>query len=234
MLEWAKQVGDAIEADETIVEISTDKVDAEVPAPASGTVTEILAEAGDTVTVGQVIGRMQAGARAAAQPTEAPAPEPSSAPAPGRGRRGRGPGRLPHHAGRQARGCRPRHRPLRRPGQRTRGPDRQGGRARRRQRRRERRRRGRRAGRQARRRHAHQGRLGDARALHGRVARGPDRDVLPHDHRHDARRAPQAAQGGRPPRLLHPPDRLRDRARRDRADAGHGAPLRRRSTASRT
>ena len=36
VLEWAKQVGDAIEADETIVEISTDKVDAEVPAPAAG------------------------------------------------------------------------------------------------------------------------------------------------------------------------------------------------------
>ena len=58
VLEWAKAVGDAIEADETIVEISTDKVDAEVPAPASGTVTEILAEAGETVTVGQVIGRI--------------------------------------------------------------------------------------------------------------------------------------------------------------------------------
>ena len=39
VLEWAKQAGDPIEADETIVEISTDKVDAEVPAPASGTVT---------------------------------------------------------------------------------------------------------------------------------------------------------------------------------------------------
>jgi 2-oxoglutarate decarboxylase len=44
VLEWAKAVGDPIEADETIVEISTDKVDAEVPAPASGTLTEILAE----------------------------------------------------------------------------------------------------------------------------------------------------------------------------------------------
>ncbi len=67
VLEWAKAVGDAIEADETIVEISTDKVDAEVPAPASGTVTEILAEAGETVTVGQVIGRIAAGAGAAAR-----------------------------------------------------------------------------------------------------------------------------------------------------------------------
>ena len=54
ILEWAKQPGDPVDADETIVEISTDKVDAEVPAPAAGTLTEILAEAGDTVTVGQV------------------------------------------------------------------------------------------------------------------------------------------------------------------------------------
>jgi 2-oxoglutarate decarboxylase len=78
VLEWAKQVGDPIEADETIVEISTDKVDAEVPAPAGGTLTEILAEAGETVTVGQVIARMSAGA----QKAKAPAPEPSAAPPP--------------------------------------------------------------------------------------------------------------------------------------------------------
>ena len=63
ILEWAKGPGDAIAVDETIVEISTDKVDAEVPSPATGTITEILAEAGDTVTVGQVLARMQAGAR---------------------------------------------------------------------------------------------------------------------------------------------------------------------------
>ena len=47
--------------DETIVEISTDKVDVELPAPASGTVTEILVEEGDTVTVGQVIARIAVG-----------------------------------------------------------------------------------------------------------------------------------------------------------------------------
>jgi 2-oxoglutarate dehydrogenase E1 component len=79
ILEWAKQPGDAIEADETIVEISTDKVDAEVPSPASGTITEILAQAGDTVTVGQVLARMTAGAGASAAPK---APEPTSAPRP--------------------------------------------------------------------------------------------------------------------------------------------------------
>ena len=48
---WAKAVGDTIEADETIVEISTDKVDTEVPSPASGVVRELLADEGDTVPV---------------------------------------------------------------------------------------------------------------------------------------------------------------------------------------
>src|SRR3954447_1549578 len=76
ILEWAKQPGDPIEADETIVEISTDKVDAEVPAPASGVMEEILAQPGDTVNVGQVIGRMKSGSNgahaAAAPPAEAP------------------------------------------------------------------------------------------------------------------------------------------------------------------
>jgi multifunctional 2-oxoglutarate metabolism enzyme len=78
ILEWAKQPGEPVAEDETIVEISTDKVDAEVPAPASGTIAEILAQAGDTVTVGQVIARMTAGNGAKAQK----APEPTSAPRP--------------------------------------------------------------------------------------------------------------------------------------------------------
>ena len=51
-------MGDFIKADDTIVEISTDKVDLELPSPASGTVTEILIEEGETVTVGQVIARI--------------------------------------------------------------------------------------------------------------------------------------------------------------------------------
>ena len=72
ILEWHKQEGDTIAEDETLVEISTDKVDAEVPAPASGTITEILAEAGETVTVGQVLARMHAGDGAVR--AEAPAP----------------------------------------------------------------------------------------------------------------------------------------------------------------
>src|SRR5437763_10486270 len=61
ILEWRVKVGDPIGVDDTIVEISTDKVDVELPAPASGTVSEILVAEGDTVTVGQVIARIAAG-----------------------------------------------------------------------------------------------------------------------------------------------------------------------------
>src|SRR3954463_6471341 len=55
VLEWHKQEGDSIEADEILVEISTDKVDAEVPAPTGGTVVKLLVAEGDTVEVGQAI-----------------------------------------------------------------------------------------------------------------------------------------------------------------------------------
>jgi 2-oxoglutarate dehydrogenase E1 component len=71
ILEWAVKVGDAVEDGQTVVELSTDKVDMELPAPTAGTITEILAEEGETVTVGQVIARMQTGAaapRPAAEP----------------------------------------------------------------------------------------------------------------------------------------------------------------------
>src|SRR5947208_8395732 len=68
ILEWAKQPGDPVRADETVVEISTDKVDMELPAPASGTLTEILTSEGETVTPGQVLGRMAVDEIAAAAP----------------------------------------------------------------------------------------------------------------------------------------------------------------------
>jgi multifunctional 2-oxoglutarate metabolism enzyme len=55
VLEWHKQEGDQVSEDETLVEISTDKVDAEVPAPAAGTVAKILAAEGDTIAVGAVL-----------------------------------------------------------------------------------------------------------------------------------------------------------------------------------
>jgi multifunctional 2-oxoglutarate metabolism enzyme len=81
ILEWSVEAGAQIAADETIVEISTDKVDAEVPAPASGTVTELLAAAGDTVTVGQVLARMTtSGAAASAPAADAPAAASAAAP----------------------------------------------------------------------------------------------------------------------------------------------------------
>jgi 2-oxoglutarate decarboxylase len=64
ILEWHVKVGDAIKVDATIVEISTDKVDIELPSPATGTVTELLVEEGDTVTVGQVIARLDTAAGA--------------------------------------------------------------------------------------------------------------------------------------------------------------------------
>jgi 2-oxoglutarate decarboxylase len=66
LLEWHVKVGDFIKVDATIVEISTDKVDLELPSPASGTVVELLVEEGDTVTVGQVIARIAPGESGAA------------------------------------------------------------------------------------------------------------------------------------------------------------------------
>ena len=69
ILEWHVKVGDFIKVDDTIVEISTDKVDVELPSPASGTVVEILAEEGDTVGVGQVIARLAEGDGGSAQPS---------------------------------------------------------------------------------------------------------------------------------------------------------------------
>ena len=74
---WAKAVGDSIEADETIVEISTDKVDTEVPSPASGIIRELLAEEGETVPVNTRIAVIATG-DAASEPAPAPADEPAA------------------------------------------------------------------------------------------------------------------------------------------------------------
>ncbi|WP_020404632.1 2-oxoglutarate dehydrogenase, E2 component, dihydrolipoamide succinyltransferase [Gracilimonas tropica] len=63
---WNKQVGDKVEEDETLLEISTDKVDSEVPSPASGTLVEILAEENDTIEVGQTIAIIATGEGASA------------------------------------------------------------------------------------------------------------------------------------------------------------------------
>ncbi|MDQ1726729.1 MAG: hypothetical protein QOK14_774 [Frankiaceae bacterium] len=77
---WAKQVGEHVDADETIVEISTDKVDTEVPSPASGILSEILVAEGETVDVGTRIAVISSGDGASA-PAPAPAPEAATAPA---------------------------------------------------------------------------------------------------------------------------------------------------------
>jgi 2-oxoglutarate dehydrogenase E1 component len=74
ILEWSVKVGDAVKDGDTVVEISTDKVDMELPAPATGTITEILAADGETVTVGQVIARMSATSAAHATPAAPAAP----------------------------------------------------------------------------------------------------------------------------------------------------------------
>jgi pyruvate dehydrogenase E2 component (dihydrolipoamide acetyltransferase) len=99
---WLKQEGDQVEADEPLLEISTDKVDTEVPSPASGTVTQILVQEGETVDVGTKLGQIggsaagsapapaaepeaEAPTPAAEEAAEAPAPaapEPAAAPAP--------------------------------------------------------------------------------------------------------------------------------------------------------
>ena len=64
ILEWRKQPGDWIEADETIADVTTDKVDVEIPSPASGRLATIVAAAGDTVPVGEPIAEIDSGAKA--------------------------------------------------------------------------------------------------------------------------------------------------------------------------
>ncbi|MET0347490.1 MAG: biotin/lipoyl-containing protein, partial [Methyloceanibacter sp.] len=74
--QWFKQAGDAVAADEPLVELETDKVTVEVPAPASGVLAEIAVKSGDTVAVGAVLGTIGDGAAmpAAAAPVKTPAP----------------------------------------------------------------------------------------------------------------------------------------------------------------
>lgn len=89
---WLKKVGDRVERDEPLFEISTDKVDTEIPSPAAGVLSEILVEEGATVAINTVVARITAEGEAAAAPVpapaaaaEAPAPAaaaPPSAPAP--------------------------------------------------------------------------------------------------------------------------------------------------------
>src|SRR3954466_11585536 len=85
ILEWHKSEGDQVSQDETLVEISTDKVDAEVPAPIAGTVVKVHVAEGDTVGVGAVLAEIAptngAGPATSAEP-DAAAPATGAAPAP--------------------------------------------------------------------------------------------------------------------------------------------------------
>ena len=117
VVEWRVAEGDAVEAGDTLLDVTTDKVDVEVPAPAAGRVTRIVAAAGRDRRGGRPPGRDEPGRRGAANGGASPT---AAAPAPrgaGRGRRRRAPAAEPAGAGR-------RPRPRRRPSRATTGADR--------------------------------------------------------------------------------------------------------------
>src|SRR5712691_5414311 len=80
---WFKHPGEAVAVDEPVVELETDKVTIEVPAPAAGVLSDISAKDGETVAVGALLGHIQEGAKAASKPAapEQPAPQAVSPPA---------------------------------------------------------------------------------------------------------------------------------------------------------
>jgi 2-oxoglutarate dehydrogenase E2 component (dihydrolipoamide succinyltransferase) len=90
LLQWKKQPGDAVAMDEILIEVETDKVVLEVPAPAAGVIKEVIRPDGSTVTAGELIARIDSEAKAAASapspapaaPQAAPAPAPVAAPPP--------------------------------------------------------------------------------------------------------------------------------------------------------
>src|SRR5499426_3338077 len=78
---WLKKVGDPVKRDEPLFEISTDKVDAEIPAPAAGVLAEIKVQEGQTVPVQTLVAVLETDASAAAsKPTPAPAPAAAAQP----------------------------------------------------------------------------------------------------------------------------------------------------------
>ena len=85
LTKWLKKAGDHVERDEPLFEISTDKVDTEIPSPAAGTLSEILVEEGKTVGINTVVAKIEEGgaaaaAKAPAKPSAEPAPAPAAAP----------------------------------------------------------------------------------------------------------------------------------------------------------
>src|SRR5436305_68897 len=75
---WLKQEGEQVEADEPLLEISTDKVDTEVPSPGSGTLTQILVQEGETVDVGTKLAVIGGDGAAATAPAPEAPPEPAT------------------------------------------------------------------------------------------------------------------------------------------------------------
>src|SRR3954470_23007311 len=96
ILEWLKQVGDPVELEEGIVEVSTNKVDTEVPSPASGVLTKILVQPDETVPVGTVLGEISQNGGGGGPAASTNGGGNGGAPGDGAqgegGRRGRGPG----------------------------------------------------------------------------------------------------------------------------------------------
>src|SRR5947207_11736858 len=82
LTKWLKKPGEKVERDEPLFEISTDKVDTEIPSPAAGTLTEVLVEEGKTVGINTIVARIdEAGGVAAAKPAPTPAPAEQPPPA---------------------------------------------------------------------------------------------------------------------------------------------------------
>src|SRR5947199_8805244 len=87
--DWKKRPGDWVERDETIVEISTDKIETEIPSPAAGRVIEILVEVGVTVPVGEVLAKIDTGSKPAQAHADETPPKPVAKPKPANGTRDR-------------------------------------------------------------------------------------------------------------------------------------------------
>ena len=222
MLEWRVAVGDSVNEGDTVIEVSTDKIDAEVPAPTAGTITKLLVEPDDVVKVGQPLAEMAAGAAAPVGPSQVQRHQ-AEAPAASEAAAVDGDGTC--IAGGPARRGRAGRRPRLGPGLGRRRQDREGRRPRRRGERR-----GSGRGARARRRGEAAARpRGDAREGDGREPQDADGDLVPHAPRRHPRRQAQgdqrAAEGARDQGLVHAPDRLGDRAGGDRV-AGDGPHLR--------
>src|SRR6202161_185255 len=82
LTKWLKKPGDKVERDEPLFEISTDKVDTEIPSPAAGTLGELLVQEGQTVQVNAIVARINEGGNGVPAPAVAEAPPPTPSPAP--------------------------------------------------------------------------------------------------------------------------------------------------------